>query len=96
MLGHIDVAGEETGIKPKPDVNELVLKYKPKFVYGGVYWDSYTKHRGRNVYVQQVAKHILDEYYIPTPFSDFYILKYELRGKNCQYDTLKKEWFYAD
>ena len=77
MLGHVDVAGEEVGIMPKPNVNEIVLKYKPKFIFGGIYWDSYSKHRGKDVYVQQVAPHIINDYYLPIPlFSDFYILKY--------------------
>lgn len=96
MLGHIDIAGEELGLKEKPDVNALVLKYKPKFVFGGIYWNSYAQHRGKNVYVQQVARHILDDYYLPTPFPDFYILKYEFRGKNCQYNQQKKEWLYEN
>ena len=97
MLGHIDIAGEEVGIMPKPDVNEIVLKYKPKFIFGGIYWNSYHQHRGKNVYVQQVAPHIIDDYYLPVPlFTDFYILKYELRGKNCRYNARKKEWLYEN
>ncbi len=96
MLGHVDVAGEEAGIKKKPDVIELVLKYKPKFIYGGVYWNSYAQHRGENIYIQQVDKNIINDYYIPTPFPDFYILKYELREKNCRYNAQKKEWLYAN
>ena len=96
MLGHIDIAGEEMGLKPRPNINELILKYKPKFIFGGVYWDSYAQHQGKFIYIQQVDKNILDEYYLPSPFKDFYILKYELREKNCQYNAQKKEWLYAD
>ena len=96
MLGHIDIAGEKLGIAPKPNVNELVLRYKPKFIYGGVYWNSYAKHRRKDVFIQQVDKHIIDTYYNPSPFSDFYILKPELREKNCRYNTHKKEWLYEN
>lgn len=96
MLGHIDVLGDEMGIKPKPDLTELVLRYRPKLIYGGLYWNSYYWHRGQNVLWQSIEPKVIDEYYLPTPFPDFYILKYEYRGKNCRYDTIKKEWLYAN
>ena len=96
MLGHIDVVGDELGIKSKPDLTELVLKYKPKFIYGGIYWNSYYQHRGQNVFWQSVQPSVVEQFYLPTPFPDFYILKYEYQKKNCQYNTLTKEWMYAD
>jgi len=96
MLGHIDMAGEEAGIKEHPNVNELVLKYKPKFIYGGGYWSSFDQNRGKSVFIQQVSPDIINEYYLPAPFADFYVLKYEYRGKNCQYDEKLGEWHYAD
>lgn len=96
MLGHIDIAGEEAKISPKPNVNELVIKYKPKLIYGGIYWNSYYKNRDKNVYVQQVDAKIIDDLYLPTPFPDFYILKYEYHQKNCKYNKNAGEWLYAD
>ena len=94
MLGHIDVAGEEIGIYPKPNVNDVVLTYLPKFIYSGVYWDSYSNNRNQRVAIQQVSSEIVDKYYLPKPFTDFKILKYEYRGKNCKYNSQKKEWLY--
>jgi hypothetical protein len=96
LLGHIDIAGEKMGIYPKPNVSEIVLKYKPKFIYGGMYFDNYAKNRGYTVPVQKVDDEILEQYYIPTPFSDFYLLKYEYHQKKCHYDVRKKEWMYAN
>ena len=96
LLGHIDVAGEKIGIYPKPDVTDIVLKYKPKLVYGGTYYDNYSKNRGYSIPIQKVDDKVLDKYYLPTPFKDFYLLKYEYHKKNCHYDELKKEWLYAN
>ena len=96
MLGHIDIAGEEANISPRADINKLVVKYKPKFVYAGIYWNSYYKNRGQNVYVQQVNPEIIENLYLPTPFPDFYILKYEYHQKNCKYNKHTGEWNYAN
>lgn len=96
MLGHIDILGDEMGIKPKPNLTELVLRYKPKFIYGGMYWNSYYWHRGQNELWQYIAPEVIERYYLPTPFPDFYILKYEYRGKGCHYDSIKGEWLYAN
>lgn len=96
MLGHIDIAGAEMKIAPLPNVNELVIKYKPKLIFTGIYWNNYYKNRGINEPVQQVAPEIVDRFYLPTPFSEFYILKYEYRKKDCRYNPESKEWLYAD
>ncbi len=96
MLGHIDVVGDELGIKPKPNLTELVIRYKPKFLFGGIYWNSYYQHRNQNVFWQAVEPAVIEQYYLPTPFPDFYILKYEYQGKNCRFNALTKEWTYAN
>ncbi|MBQ2886322.1 MAG: glycosyltransferase family 39 protein [Alphaproteobacteria bacterium] len=96
MLGHIDVAGEEVGIYPKPNVNELVVRYLPKLIFTGIYWDSYSKNRNKGVAIQQISSDIVNKYYLPTPFMDFSILKYEYRKNNCKYNQEKGEWQYED
>lgn len=96
MFGHVDLAGEETGIATHPDLDATARKYLPKMLYGGVYWNSYEQHRGNNVPVQQISPEFIEQYYLPTSFSDFYVLKYEYRQKDCQYDKQRKEWRYAD
>lgn len=95
LLGHVDIAGEETGIALKPDLNKLVMQYKPKLVSSGVYWNNYYLNRGRNVPVQQISPEIIGRYYLPTPFQGLYLLKYEYQGKNCIYDKNRGEWRYA-
>ncbi len=94
LLGHIDMAGDKMGIHPKPNVSELVLKYKPKFIYGGVYWDNYSKNRGQHISVQKVDDKIIQEFYRTSPFPYFYILKEEYQQKKCRYNKSKKEWEY--
>lgn len=96
MLGHIDVLGDEMKIKPRPNLTELVEQYKPKLIFGGPYWNSFYWHRGQDVLWQYIAPEVIDKYYLPTPFPDFYILKYEYRGKNCRYNKQKREWLYAN
>lgn len=95
MLGHIDLAGEEAGIAPKPNLTELVLKYKPKLIYGGIYWNSYEQNRGRYVPIQQISVDVIEKYYQPTPFKDFYLLKEDDDNLKCQYDAAAKEWLYV-
>ena len=95
LLGHVDIAGEETGIALKPDLNKLVMQYKPKLVSSGIYWNNYYLNRGRNVPVQQISPEIIGRYYLPTPFQGLYLLKYEYQGKNCIYDKNRGEWRYA-
>ena len=96
ILGHVDMVGEEIGVAHHPNISALVERYKPKLVFGGVYWSSYDANRGRQVFIQQVSPEILEKYYMPTRFMEFYMLKYEYRKKNCRYDKDKGEWLYAD
>ena len=96
MLGHIDMAGEETGLAPRAPITDLVRAYLPKIVYGGAYKSSYAENHGYTEIIQQVAPEILEKYYISTPFSGFYLLKPEYRHKNCKYNSIKKGWYYVD
>lgn len=96
LLGHIDIAGEELGIAEKPNLNQLVVKYKPKLVTGDIYWNNYYLNRGQRVFVQRISPDILERYYLPSPFPGMYILKYEYRGKDCHYDHKRGDWVYAE
>ena len=96
LLGHVDMVGEEVGIAPHPNVSLVVEQYKPKLVYAGIYWSTYHQNRGEHKFIQQVYPSIIDKYYIPTRFQDFYMLKYEYRKKKCRYNPDRREWLYAD
>ena len=96
LLGHIDIAGEEIGIAPRPNLNALVKQYKPKLINDNMYWNSYYWNRNKRVPVQKISSEIIDKYYLPTPFAGFYLLKYEYQEKNCHYDAFRKDWIYAD
>ncbi len=96
LLGHVDIAGEELGIAPKPDINDLIIKYKPKLINGGIYWNNYYLNRGKQVYVQEASPILIEKYYDPTPFQNVYMLKRKYQGQNCHYDSQKKDWVYAN
>ena len=96
MFGHIDMAGEEIGIAPHPIMDDLVVKYLPKIIYSGIYKSSYAEHRGYYEEIQRISPEIIEKFYMPSPFSEFYLLKYEYRRQNCVYDKVTKEWKYAD
>ena len=94
LLGHVDIAGENMGLTPMANLTEVVLKYKPKFIFGGMYFNNYAKNRNQIVPLQQVAPYVISMYYIPTPFPDFYILKPEYRGGICRYNKDSRDWEY--
>jgi hypothetical protein len=92
ILGHIDIAAEEMGFPPHPNLTDLTIAYRPKFIYGGIYWNNYYKNRDQAIFVQQIAPDIIQKYYNPTPFADFYLLKPEYQAKKCIYDKTRKDW----
>lgn len=94
--GYIDVVGEMLNIAPVPNYNELIVKYKPKIIYGGVYWNKYLINKGEMVILQKVDNRIINKYYDNTPYGEFYILKQEYWQYNCKYDENKKEWNYEN
>lgn len=96
ILGHVDMVGEESGNGEHPNLNDVVLKYKPKVIYGGDYMSSYHQNRGEDVFLQRVSPVIIDKYYLPTIFDNFYLLKYEYQKKDCRYDEKRGDWYYAD
>ena len=94
LLGHIDLAGESMGLRSKPNVTELVLNYKPKFIFGGIYYHNYAKNRNQTIPVQRVDPTVISKYYHPTAYPDFYILKPEYRKGICRYNDKTKDWEY--
>lgn len=77
LIGQLDVIGEKTGIKAKPDINSLILELKPKFVFGANYFNKFANESGRKEIVHYIDKNIIDQYYDPTEFLPVYQLKKE-------------------
>ncbi|MBR5599315.1 MAG: hypothetical protein IKW39_04665 [Alphaproteobacteria bacterium] len=94
LLGQIDVLGEKLGIAPKSNLNELILQYMPKIIFGGVYWDTYEEDRGRMVPVHFVDRDILKTYYDNAAHGNLYILKPKYQKHKCRYNG--KRWEYED
>ena len=57
--------------------NELIEKYKPRFIYGKSYFNKFAKESGRQKIVHYVDVGLIDKYYEKTPFEDVYELKEE-------------------
>ena len=77
LIGQLDVIGEKTGIREKPDINSLILELKPKFVFGINYFNKFAIESGRQEIVHYIDKGIIDKYYEPTEFFPIYQLKKE-------------------
>lgn len=96
LIGQLDVIGEQTGIAPKPNINELILRLKPKFVYGKSYFNKFSDESGKMEIVHYVDRDIINAFYEQTRFASVYKLKKEFDGRQCVYDKLLKQWRFQD
>ncbi len=94
LLGQIDVLGEKLGIRKKSNLNQLVIQYMPKIIYGGVYWDTYQEDRGKHIPVHFIDREIIEKYYDYTKQGNLFILKPQYHKHNCKYNG--KSWEYED
>ena len=77
LIGQLDVVGEKSGLEPKPNMNELILKYKPRFIFGSNYFDKFAREAGRYEIVHYIDKEIVNTYYQKSMFVNIYELKEE-------------------
>lgn len=96
LIGQLDVIGEETGIRPRPDINRLIMQLKPKFVYGQSYFNKFSRESGRLEIVHYVDLGIINRYYKPTGFGNVYRLKPEYDNRVCVKDKISGKWHYKD
>lgn len=82
LIGQLDVVGEKTKIVPKPNMNELILKYKPRFIYGYNYFNKVATESGKREIVHYIDKDIIEKYYMKTQFYGVFELKNEF-VKEC-------------
>ena len=94
LLGQIDILGDKLGIHPKENINDLIIKYKPKIISGGVYWDTYLEQRGKKRVAHMVDEKIVKEYYNYSHLGDLYILKEKYQKHKCVY--INEKWEYVD
>lgn len=83
LIGQLDVVGEKSGLEAKPNMNELIVKYKPRFIFGGNYFNKFAREAGRHEIVHYLDKKILDTYYKESSFANIYELKDEYI-KDCR------------
>ncbi len=96
LIGQLDVVGEETGIYPKPDVQELILQLKPKFIYGRSYFNKFSDELRKPEVVHYIDPAVIEKYYQPTRFGSVYRLKPEYEQKKCVQDMMTGQWSYED
>ncbi len=94
LLGQIDVLGEKTGIAPRDDLNNLIRKYKPKIVFGEIYWDTYWEERGKKVIAHRIDPYLINTYYDYSGIGSIFILKPQYQKHNCVYNG--KTWEFVD
>lgn len=94
LLGQIDVLGEKLNIAPRPNLNNIILEYKPKIISAGIYWDTYQEDRGKKIPAHIIDRDILYTYYDYTNIGSLYILKPKYHKQNCQYNG--RIWAYED
>lgn len=94
LLGQIDILAEKQKIRNRDNLNALVLKYKPKIIFGGIYWDTYWEQRNKSIIAHMIDRNILETYYDRTYLKDIYVLKKEYQKQNCMYSNNK--WEYVD
>lgn len=96
LIGQLDVIGEETGIYPKPDINALIEKYKPKFVYGKNYFNKFADESGHKKIVHYVNQDLIEKYYDRTAYYPICRLKPEYSKRRCVQDVVTREWKYVE
>ena len=96
LIGQLDVIGEQTGIAPKPNINELILRLKPKFVFGKSYFNKFADESGKMEIVHYVDKDIINAFYNPTRFASVYQLKPEFDKRKCVHDPLTGQWKFQN
>ena len=96
LIGQLDVIGEETGIYPKPDMNALIEKYKPKFVYGKNYFNKFADESGHKRIVHYINQDLIAKYYDKTAYYPIFMLKAEYDKRKCIQDAITHEWKYVE
>lgn len=96
LIGQLDIIGEETGIQPRSDMNALIVRLKPKFVYGRSYFNKFAKESGRLEIVHYIDPEIINRYYDATGFSNVYRLKPEYDNRICAKDMVSGQWRYKE
>lgn len=96
LIGQLDVIGEKTGIKPVPNMNELIVSLKPKFVFGKNYFNKFALESGKQKIVHYIDDAMIDKYYDPLPFFPIYQLKEKYaEERKCVRDAFGK-WHFED
>lgn len=96
LIGQLDVIGAKTGIRAVPNMNELIVALKPKFVYGVNYFDKFATESGRQKIVHYIDNGIIDKYYDSLSFFPVYQLKEKYANeRHCVRDVSGK-WHFEE
>ena len=96
LIGQLDVIGEKAGIQKKPDMNALILKYKPKFIFGKNYMNKFANETRGIEIVHYIDQEIVEKYYEQTTFPSVFKLKKEYDNRVCEFDYESSQWTYKN
>lgn len=96
LIGQLDVIGEKTKIRPRPNINNLIAQLKPKFIFGRSYFNKFSSESGHPQVIHYVDLGLVNRYYQPTPFSVVYMLKPEYDKRKCLRDEATGVWQYQE
>ncbi len=96
LIGQLDVIGEKTGISPRPDINNLIMQLKPKFIFGRSYFNKFASESGHPQVVHYVDQGLVNRYYQATPFGVIYQLKPKYDKRKCVQDVATGMWRYQE
>ena len=72
----LPIIEQEYGLSNQVDINALILKYRPKFIYTNDYVDLFAyRAYGETKFTQKHIPEIIDSLYTSTPFENLVILK---------------------
>lgn len=96
LIGQLDVIGKKTGLPSMPDMNMLIKKFRPKFVFGESYFNKFSEESGRKEIVHYIDKNLIDTYYERTNFDPVYQLKPAYNKRVCKKDPVSGEWRFVE
>ena len=95
LIGQLDIVGEQTGIRSRPNISKLIEEEKPLFIFGRNYFNKFATESGKHVIVHYVDMSMVEKYYDKTEINPIYKLKPEYR-RTCKKNLLTGKWEFSE
>ncbi len=95
LNGQLDVIGDKVGLGKLPNLNQIILKDFPKFIYVDPYWDEKLVKQGKAKIIHIVDDRIKNKFYEQSIFNGVFVLKSKYQqARRCRYDATSDTWNY--